>query len=88
MQLPIFNSNSCYKLYVYKVDPKYNGFIDNDLLIQLDAIINLKNKILRTENTEIPIIYNDSHYKIQLSSSSKLRIALPTTQNSGDAIFN
>ena len=86
--MPTFNCNYIQKFYVYNVDSKYDGLIGNDLLKQLEAVIDLKHKVLKTKYSKIPIIYNDSEYILVLPPRSEIRVSLPTNQHSGDAILN
>lgn len=88
--LPTFkNPESLYhKFYIYDVDSRYDGLIGNDLLKDLEAVIDLKNKILKTRHSEIPIIHNSSNYVIKLPPRTELRVKLPTDIYSGEAILN
>lgn len=86
--LPTFVSDDWHKFYVYEVDPRYDGLIGNDLLQQLGAIIDLKERILKTNSTCIPIINNNLNYKITVQPRSEQRFKLPVDQYSGDAILD
>lgn len=86
--LPTFVSNDWHKLYVYDVDGRYDGLIGNDLLQQLGAVIDLKEKLLKTNSTCIPIINNNLNYTIDIPPRSEQRVKLPIDQHSGEAILD
>lgn len=85
--LKTFKSKDKHKFYVYDVDSKYDGLIGSDLLKQLDASIDMKHQILRTRDTDIPIIYNPP-YEIVLEPRSDMRVKVPTNIRNGDAILD
>lgn len=85
--LPTFQSNEFHKFYLYDVDTQYDGLIGNDLLQSLDAVIDLKNLVLKTKTTCIPIV-NNLKYSIHLPSRCEKRVKIPTDQYSGEAILN
>ncbi|CAH0405414.1 unnamed protein product [Chilo suppressalis] len=85
--LKTFKTPGIHKFYVYTVDKKYDGLIGSDLLIQLNANIDMKNKLLKTQNTEIPILYQPP-YEIRLPPRSETRVKIPTNQTKGDALLN
>lgn len=85
--LPTFKSADYHKFYIYNVDSRYDGLIGNDLLKQLDAIIDLKENMLRTKTTSIPIVHNYQKHVITLAPRTEQRIELPTDQYSGEAIL-
>lgn len=86
--LPTFKSSEYHKFYLYDVDSRYDGLIGNDLLQQLDAIIDLKNLVLKTKTTCIPIVNNNLDYVIELNPRCEQRVKLPTDQYSGEAIID
>lgn len=86
--LPTFQSSDVHKFYLYDVDSRYDGLIGNDLLQQLDAVIDLKNSVLRTKTTSIPIINKNLDYQIVLQPRCEHRVKLPTDQYSGEAILD
>ncbi|CAK1593440.1 unnamed protein product [Parnassius mnemosyne] len=85
---PTFKSSDFHKFYLYDVDSRYDGLIGNDLLKQLDTIIDLKDLVLKTKTTCIPIVNNNLNYVITLPPRSERRVKLPTDQCSGEAIIN
>lgn len=85
---PSFGCSELHKFYIFEVDPKYDGLIGNDLLIQLGAIVDLKNQILKTEHVEIPIHQNFAGYTVTIPARSEVRVKLPTDLHTGDAILN
>ncbi|KOB73791.1 Retrovirus-related Pol polyprotein [Operophtera brumata] len=60
--LPTFSSTNWHTFYLYDVDARYDGLIGNDLLEQLGAVIDLKEQLLKTDTTCIPIINNNLNY--------------------------
>lgn len=86
--MPTFNSRECHKFYVYEVAPGYDGLIGSDLLTKLGAVIDLKNRTLKTQTTDIPIIHRSPDYLLKLPPRSELRVRVPTDLYCGDAILN
>lgn len=86
--LPTFATNIWHKFYLYDVDARYDGLIGNDLLLQLDAVIDLKNQVLTTSTTSIPIINNNLNYIIDIPPRTEQRVKLPVNQYSGDVILD
>lgn len=86
--LPTFNSHNCHKFYIYDVDARYEGLIGNDLLQQMGAVIDLKNQILQTSTTCIPIINNNLNYVLDIAPRTEQRVKLPVNQHSGEAILD
>lgn len=82
---PTFNNAENHKFYLYDVDARYDGLIGNDLLKQLDAIIDLKRRVLKTNTTCIPI-RNNLNYVLQLAPRCEQRVKIPIDQHSGQAI--
>lgn len=82
----VFKVNGNHKFYVYDVDPRYDGVIGCDLLARLQANVCYKNKILKVNNSKIPIIYNEE-YKINIPPRSEFRVKIPVNQQSGEAIL-
>lgn len=82
-----FKSIIKHKFYVYNVDGHSDGLIGSDLLKTLDATIDMKNQILRTKNTEIPIVYSPS-FEVTLEPRTETRIKVPTDLRNGEAIIN
>ena len=61
-----FRSPESHTFYVYNVDCRYDGLIGSDLLKQLEANVDMKNLILKTKTTMIPIIYSPpQEYKLR-----------------------
>lgn len=90
IQIPLlktFKSTDSHRFYIYEVDSNYGGLIGSDLLKQLDANIDMKNQILRTRDTEIPIIYS-SPFTIHLAPRSETRTKIPVDLIDGEAIIN
>lgn len=85
--MPSFYSNEFHKFYVYSVDDQYDGLIGNDLLIQLEALIDLKNQQLITKTTTLPIV-NVSNRIIELDPRTEQIVKIPVDQFSGEAILN
>lgn len=85
--LPTFATIIWHKFYLYDVDVRYDGLIGN-LLLQLDAVIDLKNQVLTTSTTCIPIINNNLNYIIDIPFRTEHRVKLPVNQYSGDAILD
>lgn len=86
--MPTFCSNQEHKFYIYNVDSRYDGLIGSDLLKELEASVDMKDQILHTRFTSIPIIYNPAPYNVKLHARSEQRVKLPTDQYSGHAILN
>lgn len=86
--LPTFETDTWHTFYIYDVDARYDGLIGNDLLQQLDAVIDLKNQVLMTSTTHIPIINNNLHYIIDIPPRTEQRVKLPVDQHSGNAIID
>lgn len=87
--MPSFTSDIFHKFYVYDVDKRYDGLIGSDLLTKLEAVVNMKDKLLTTKNTTIPIIYNPNpDYTLVIAPRSEQRVQLPTDLYSGNAILN
>lgn len=86
--MPSFKSNEFHKFYVYDVDPQYDGLIGNDLLVQLEAVIDLKSHRLRTKTATLPIVQSITDHVIKLAPRSEQRVKLPADLFSGDAIIN
>lgn len=85
--MPSFQCDEFHKFYVYDVDAQYDGLIGNDLLIQLEALIDLKHNRLVTKTTILPIVQRISNHVLQLAPRSEQRVQLPTDLLSGDAIM-
>ncbi|VVC86966.1 unnamed protein product [Leptidea sinapis] len=67
----------------------YDGLIGSDLLTQLHANIDMKNKKLFTKGTCIPIIYSPPIREIYvLPPRSELRVKLPVNLLHGEGILN
>lgn len=86
--LPTFESSEWHKFYVYEVDQRYDGLIGNDLLKKLEAIINLKDSVLITKTTKVPIINNNLNHVVVLPPRSERRVKLPLDQYNGEAILD
>lgn len=84
---PTFNSDEMHKFYIYDVDGRYDGLIGSDLLKQLDTKIDMKNLLLHTNTTKIPIIYNPG-CSIKIAPRCEQRVRLPTNLRNGQAIMN
>lgn len=54
-----FNSAIRHKFYVFKFSDDYDVIIGIDLLSKLNAVLDFKNNIFKTENTSIPIYFNE-----------------------------
>lgn len=86
--MPSFKADLFHKFYVYDVDKRHDGLIGLDLLTELEAVVNLKDKLLTTKNTIIPITYNPNlDYKVIIAPRSEQRVKLPTDLFNGDAIL-
>lgn len=84
----IFLTSDIYKFYVYSVDSRYDGLIGSDLLNQLEANVDMKNKFLITKHTRIPIIYTPPMRMVYtLPPRCELRVMLPVNILYGDAIL-
>lgn len=84
---PTLNSPETHKFYIFDVDGCYDGLIGSDLLKQLHAKIDMKNEILYTQTTAIPIIYNPNNV-IKLAPRTEQRVKLPINLKNGEAILN
>lgn len=82
-----FRSTEFHKFYVYNVDSNYGGLIGSDLLKQLDANIDMKNQILKTRDTEIPIIYSPP-FTVHIEPRSETRTDVPVDLKNGEAIID
>lgn len=85
--LKTFRSTDSHKFYLYEVNNNYGGLIGSDLLKQLDASVDMKNQILKTRDTEIPILYNPP-YTVRVEPRSETRVKVPVNLYEGDAITN
>lgn len=83
----IFKEDGQHKFYVYDVDRRYDGVIGCDLMSRLKANINMKDRILETQYSKVPIVYNDE-YEINLQPRSEHRLKLPVDLENGDGILN
>lgn len=86
--LPSFRNENWHKFYLYDVDARYDGLIGNDLLQQLGAVIDLKDQVLKTSTTCIPIINYNLNYTIDIPARSEQRVKLPVNQYLGDALLD
>lgn len=62
-EIPIFNIfkiNQTHKFYLFEFSPNYDGLIGIDLLKQLNATVNMNNKLLETPYSLIPIHFNQN----------------------------
>lgn len=95
----IFNVNLKYKFYVFNFSTKYDGLIGIDLLQELNAVVDIKNKILRTPHANIPILYesetnksnsvkNTMNYNITIPPRTKQFVKLPVKLKEGTGILN
>lgn len=85
--LKTFGRPGYQKFYVYDVDHRYDGLIGSDLLTLLEAKIDMKNQVLQTPYTEIPIIYKPP-YEITLQPRTETRVKLPTSIQNGEAVIH
>lgn len=85
--LKTFKSFLKHKFYVYDVDSRYDGLIGSDLLKMLDATIDMKTQILKTRDTEIPIVYSLT-CEITLDPRTETIVKVPTDLSNGDAIID
>lgn len=85
--LKTFKTTDYHKFYVYDVDQRYDGLIGSDLLKQLDATIDMKNQILHTRDTKIPILYSPP-WELNLEPRTETRVKIPTDLNCGTAIVD
>ncbi|VVC89254.1 unnamed protein product [Leptidea sinapis] len=83
----IFNDIGYHKFYIYNVDHRYDGLIGMDLLSRLSADICLKDKTLKTNRANIPIVYNTDH-ELLLDPRMEHRVRLPVNQKDGLAILD
>lgn len=86
--LKTFKSMDRAKFYIYDIDSAYDGLIGSDLLQQLEASVDMKNRILRTRDTDIKIHYNPPPTTLHLLPRTEHRVKLPTNIQDGDAILN
>ncbi|VVC88210.1 unnamed protein product [Leptidea sinapis] len=83
----IFNDSGYHKFYIYNVDHRYDGLIGMDLLSRLSADICLKDKTLKTNSANIPIVYNTDH-ELLLDPRTEQRVRLPVNQKDGLATLD
>ncbi|KAG7297303.1 hypothetical protein JYU34_019262 [Plutella xylostella] len=85
--LKTFQSPLKHKFYLYSIDKNYDGLIGSDLLTELEATVDMKNQLLITPNTRIPIIYSPPRQAI-LEPRSETRVKIPTSLENGEAIVD
>lgn len=85
---PLFRNDLIHKFLVFDFDPKYKGLIGLDLLRLLACNIDLKNKVLRTSTTEIPIFFDYPKKKIKVTPNSEQVISIRTNYADGQYIQN
>lgn len=85
---PTFGSPQMHKFYLFNVDSRYDGLIGIDLLTQINAVVDLKHRVLKTDNVTIPIIQNFENYSIDIPARSEIRVKIPTDLHTGEGILN
>ncbi|VVC86783.1 unnamed protein product [Leptidea sinapis] len=83
----IFNDSGYHIFYIYIVDHRYDGLIGMELMSRLSSDICLKDKILKTNSANIPIVYNTNH-ELLLDPRTEHRVRLPVNQKDGLAILD
>lgn len=83
----IFNDEGFQKFYVYDVDNRYDGLIGMDLMTRLNADLSFKDKILKTNGVNIPMIYSTDP-EFRLEPRTEHRVKLPVNQKDGYAILD
>ncbi|WP_253302428.1 reverse transcriptase domain-containing protein [Wolbachia endosymbiont of Psylliodes chrysocephala] len=96
----IFNVNAKHKFYLFDFSKKYDGLIGIDLLKQLNASVNLHQKLIITPTVQIPIIYESEdltnfknklkleNYKIVVPERTTKIVKLPVNIKSGIGCMN
>ena len=72
----IFKINQKHKFYLFKFSDKYDGLIGVDLLNQLNANINVKNKQLTTPVTIVPIIFEPNPKSKMTQANDKFNLKI------------
>lgn len=87
-----FNENTDITLFIYKFHDYFDGLIGYDLLEKLESSINLKNKILVTRHSEIPLLMYDSRncnwYEDIIPANSSKLVRIPINFHDGDVIID
>lgn len=87
-----FNDSSDITLYVYKFHKYFDGLLGFDLLDVWDSNIDLKNKLLKTCNTQIPIQMYDSRnvnlYEEIIPANSTKIVRLPVNTRDGEVLID
>lgn len=85
---PIFNTIQNHKFHIYEVDPSFDGLLGNDILHSLEAVIDLKNEVLRTKTTTLPIMRDKNKHILELTPRSEQRVKIPANYHSGNALVD
>lgn len=88
---PEFNENDSFTLFIYKFHEYFDGLIGYDLLEKLESSIDLKNKVLATRHSSIPLRMYDSrncnlYEEIIPANSSKL-VRIPINFHDGEVLI-
>lgn len=78
--------NQIHKFNIFDFSKNYDGIIGLKLLQQLNAIIDIKNKVLRTDYTTIPIYFEDCTYTI--GPRERKIIKVPVRDNLANIVIN
>lgn len=85
---PVFNSDLTHKFLIFDFDRKYKGLIGLDLLKSLSCNIDLKNKVLRTSTSDIPIRFDYPVRKISIEPRCEKLITIKTHYLDGQYIHD
>lgn len=90
--IPVFkefgaSTDTKIEFFVCQFHNQYNGLIGNNILRQMKAIINMKDNILKLEETEIPIRYTNDGVEYYFEKKGLHKIMLPVEQKNG-LIYN
>lgn len=85
---PVFNSEITHKFLIFEFDKKYKGLIGLDLLKTLSSNIDIKNKILHTATTDIPIRFDYPVKNIKVEPRTEKLITVQTHYSDGQYIHD
>ncbi|XP_055840663.1 uncharacterized protein LOC129908283 [Episyrphus balteatus] len=85
-----FNQDGLLKFLIFKFHNFFDGLLGLDTLLQLNAKIDLENKILVTKNSVVEIHFkpNESSDVLNVPAQSKILAKLPVNKLNGDIILN
>ena len=85
-----FNQDGLLKFLIFKFHNFFDGLLGLDTLLQLNAKIDLENKILVTKNSVVEIHFkpNESSDVLNVPAQSKILAKLPVNKLDGDIILN